>query len=433
MEEASGRGRKTNADRGVGHNPGRGGRAREPRTAPPRSAFHGPSSPEAAYLLSTMPLRPALFVLAAALAVLVGCDDAATSEPATWRYTGDGEPLASVPAERLERLGRGVNLGGWFSQATITPEHLATFVTRDDARQIRALGFRHVRLPFDPAGVLDGSAGSDARLVALDDALDLLLAEDLAVIVDLHPTDAYKADLRAGGVDRVARTWNALAHRLARRDPDRVFFELLNEPTFESGAAWEAAQARLAEAVRAAAPRHTILATGPTWSAPDEIAALRPLADPNVVYAVHVYAPHTFTHQGATWGWPPWALFRNLPYPSSPEAVAEVLGDLDPSVRAYAETYGEARWDRDRMRAELRPAVDWAARHGVPLVCTEFGVFRPVAPDAARQAWLRDARVVFEESGVGWSVWDYGGGFGVTTGPPGDRTPDQAALDALGL
>lgn len=374
-------------------------------------------------------------VLAAALA---GCSEGAEPGPeAGWRL-GEGAPLEAVPPARLARLSRGVNLGGWFAQATVTPEHLATFVTGDDARRIRAMGFRHVRLPFDPDGVLVGSriteAGAD-RLGALEAALDLFLAEGLAVVVDLHPGDTFKADLRryVGSVEQTAALWNALAYRLRHRDPERVFFEVLNEPGFEDAARWAEVQSTLVRAVRAAAPEHTVLATSARWSDPGEFAALQPVDDPNVVYAVHLYAPHAFTHQGATWGWEPWARLHGLPYPSSPGAVAPVLPTLDPGVRGVAESYGEERWGPERLRAEVEPAVAWAARHGVPLVCTEFGVYRPAAPADARTAWLRDARGVLEAAGVGWSVWEYAGGFGVTSGPPGARAPDPEVARALGL
>ena len=94
---------------------------------------------------------------------------------------------------------------------------------------------------------------------------------------------------------------------------------------------------------------------------------IQPLADPNVVYNFHFYTPHTFTHQGATWGWEPWQHFHDLPYPSSPEAVALILPQIDADVRDYVRSYGDERWDRSRLEEHIKPVVDWAEQHGARL------------------------------------------------------------------
>ena len=75
----------------------------------------------------------------------------------------------------------------------------------------------------------------------------------------------------------------------------------------------------------------------------------------------------------------------------------------------------------------------WAAAHGVPLTCNEFCVYKVFAPRAARLRWLADVTSVFVEQGIGWTVWDYAGNFGVATGEGGHRQPDVEVLAALGL
>ena len=78
-------------------------------------------------------------------------------------------------------------------------------------------------------------------------------------------------------------------------------------------------------------------------------------------------------------------------------------------------------------------AAEWASRRGVPLVCNEFGVYRVFSDPADRAAWLRDVRVGFEHSGIGWTMWDYSGSFGVVTKKDGKAMPDEGVLRALGL
>ena len=51
---------------------------------------------------------------------------------------------------RFEGYMRGVNLGGWLSQADeTTKEHYDTFITEADIKDIAAMGLDHVRLPVD--------------------------------------------------------------------------------------------------------------------------------------------------------------------------------------------------------------------------------------------------------------------------------------------
>ena len=62
--------------------------------------------------------------------------------------------------------------------------------------------------------------------------------------------------------------------------PDRVFFEILNEPEFSDAYRWYGVEAKLAAAIRRAAPRHTIIATGARWDDDDDLIFLEPLPDP---------------------------------------------------------------------------------------------------------------------------------------------------------
>jgi aryl-phospho-beta-D-glucosidase BglC (GH1 family) len=343
-----------------------------------------------------------------------------------------------VPEERLGRLSQGINTSHWFAQAELTVQNYTTYITRADVQLIREMGFGHVRIPLDPDVLFTRSQPDllhQQRIGYVDDAIQMILDEGLGVIVDLHPKSSFKEALRTDSafVESVAQFWNALAFHLHDYDPDLVFLEVMNEPEFDDAIAWQRVQATLVAAMRAGAPRHTIIATGPRWSAPAELVRIQPLADPNVVYNFHFYTPHTFTHQGATWGWYAWEFFHDLPYPSSPQSVEPVLPQIDASVRDFVRTYGEERWDRSRLEEEIAQAVDWALQHGVRLTCNEFGVYRPVAPPDARLTWLRDVHEVFEQHGIGWTMWDYAGGFSVVNSAGTERSPDAATVAALGL
>ncbi|MER3428493.1 MAG: hypothetical protein C4334_10400 [Pyrinomonas sp.] len=348
-----------------------------------------------------------------------------------------------VSEARFRRLQHGINTSHWFAQILggrpYTREHLESHTTEADIRLIEAMGFDHVRLSVEPAPLwnqTDPAKLNAEYLSYLDRAIEKILAHDLAVIIDIHPTDEFKLKLRDDDrhAEAFARFWRALAAHLSRTDPERVFLEAINEPMVEDGYRWMGIQAKLVAAMREGAPRHTIIACGHRWSGLGELLFLEPLADRNVIYNLHFYEPMAFTHQGATWAGPNLPSLRNVPYPVTPEAIAPLLATLnDEEAREVLRAYGNARWNGARIEAEIAKAAQWAARHGVRVICNEFGVYRRFSPPEARAAWLRDVRTALEKHGIGWTMWDYQGGFSVVQKVNGRIVPDEQTLEALGL
>jgi endoglucanase len=67
------------------------------------------------------------------------------------------------------------------------------------------------------------------------------------------------------------------------------------------------------------------------------------------------------------------------------------------------------------------------------VMCNEFGVYRQYADPRDRGEWIEDVRTSLERHGIGWTMWDYSGSFGVVTKKDGQTTADESALRALGL
>ena len=115
---------------------------------------------------------------------------------------------------------RGITLSHWFSQAAnYSKAHLDSHTTGNDIALIKSLGFDHVRLPIEPAPLLNDTpdpsvlnttyldyvdSALDMILAhnaldmiladnALDDtadnALDMIVATGLAVVIDIHPSE----------------------------------------------------------------------------------------------------------------------------------------------------------------------------------------------------------------------------------------------------
>jgi endoglucanase len=345
----------------------------------------------------------------------------------------------AVPESRFNHLRHGINLSHWFAQSnSYDQQHLSTYDTEKDFDLIRSMGFDHVRFTIEPAPIFRQSQPDkldEEYLHRIDDVVQMALARNLAIILDIHPSDEFKQKLQAEKqVENFTDFWRSFAAHFASTDPERVFFEILNEPEVFDEYRWLGIQARIVEQVRKVAPRHTIIVAAGAWSGLDDLLTMEPLRDSNVIYNFHFYTPFLFTHQGATWTSELQHHLTRVHYPSYPGSDAELIGLL-PEFRQRIQVvrYDEDRWDASRIEAEIAQAASWAADHKVRLTCNEFGVLRTNADPAERAAWLHDVRSSLEAHHIGWTMWDYAGGFAVAPGEPGARTPDMRMLQALGL
>jgi aryl-phospho-beta-D-glucosidase BglC (GH1 family) len=344
---------------------------------------------------------------------------------------------------RARHLQHGINASEWFAQSPNDYSAARTdrYTDAGDIALMARLGFDNVRLSIDAAPLEQeprGADGLNAGFVGrLDRAVDTMLADGLAVQIDLHPQDSYKQQLRSSDeqVDRLTMLWRKLAAHYANRDPDRVFFEILNEPEVSDKYRWAGIQERVAEAIRQVAPRNTIIATGPNYSDIQDLLTLHPLADGNVIYNFHFYDPHQFTHQGASWGLSWWSYTHGIPYPPTETGMQVLLDEVPDAADRYSlESYWLDHWDAQRIRMMMDAAAAWAHENNVPLISNEFGAYRNYADPASRANWLHDVRSAMEADGIGWAMWDYRGGFGVVTKQDGQPAQvDGVVVGALGL
>ena len=349
----------------------------------------------------------------------------------------------SVAQRRLSHLRHGINTSAWFAQVYdpkgYTKEHFQTFTTGQDIALIQAMGFDHVRLSVNPQPMFTRGHADvipAEYLSYVDAAVRTILDRGLAVIIDIHPEGDFKAKLAADDefVEQFADFWRALAKHYSNLNPETVYFEILNEPEMRDRYRWSGVQTKLAKAIREGAPQHTIIAAGARWSDDDDLLFLEPLQDSNIIYNFHFYEPHVFTHQGATWGVNFWHSVGSLPYPSDRESAEKIAARVPDEVnRLYVVRYGLEHWDAVRIRAEIDQVAAWAKRRNVPVTCNEFGVYRKFAEPQDREAWITDVRTALERHGMGWTMWDYSGSFGVVTKDSGRAVPDAVTLRALGL
>lgn len=351
---------------------------------------------------------------------------------------------AETAKARFPRLARGINVS-WLGFYQGTGKF--TFNRQNaqaDLEAIKSTGCGHVRLVLnvdDLRGAGPRETPDPRNLPELDAAIKLVLDAGLAAIVDPFHYSKEGLIKFPGAQDPEAEVmvkfWSALAAHLAATDPGRVFLEVANEPGLDDPQDWYAVEMRIMKAIRAAAPRHTIIAGYNMKSGRNEWDSLKamtmfpPVEDGNVIYNFHFYEPMEMTHQGASWA-KQYTPLRGVPYPSTPEAIAPLLDKItEKNTRDGLARYGRDRWNKEKIAARIAIVAGWAQKRGVQVTCNEFGVYNRVAPVAARAAWTRDLREALERNGMGWTIWEEGFGFLKHQG--GKVSLDEPIVTALGL
>jgi len=344
---------------------------------------------------------------------------------------------------RAQHLKHGINASEWFAQHSHDYSAKFTDGYTDDAdiALMAKLGFDSVRLSIDPVPLEQsmnhwGGGPNADFLTRLDRMVDAMLAYGLAVQIDIHPEAPYKQAVKNGneGVERFVMLWRRLAAHYANRDPELVFFEIMNEPEVNDPYRWAGIQAAAAQAIRESALKHTIIATGPNWSDIIDLLTQHPLPDGNVIYNFHFYEPNQFTHQGANWSDPYLIYTHGIPYPATETSLDKLEQVPDLADRFAQEHYWLDHWDAHRIRLEIDAAANWGKTYNVPMLCNEFGAYRRVTDPASRMNWLRDVRTALEADGIGWTMWDYRGGFGAVWKEDGEPAKvDNQVVEALGL
>ena len=272
--------------------------------------------------------------------------------------------------------------------------------TEDDIETLASWGATLVRFQItrnwsavgDNVDLDEFAAWVDSRLDNLEDVLRWAGARGMKVCVDLHVTPGGRDKRRENEMFRDGRfadafveTWRCIAARcepVVRENGPVVYgYDLVNEPVTRADApidCW-ALQRRAAEAIREIDPATPIVAECANWDLPGGFRDLEPLGVENVIYSVHCYGPHEFTHQG----------IGGRPR-STPERPVAWPGDAP----------GGERWDSDWLRHYLAPVRDFQLRHGCRVFVGEFSA--PAwAPGA--ENYIRDCAALFAEYGWDWT------------------------------
>ena len=293
-------------------------------------------------------------------------------------------PAASGPVFKGHALPR---LRGTMVQPDISPESLRVLGSEWKANAIRWQLIQYVPAGREPS-LAQYDSWLEGELTKLDRLLPVCVESGVRVVVDLHsPPGGARTSSGYIGSDaglftnsaaqaKFVAVWRKIAHRY--RDSTIIWgYDLANEPVEEEVGDgcedWQQLATRAAQAIREIDSTHAIIVEPSPWGSPSSILNLDPLPVAGVVYSVHMYVPHQFTHQGIQGN------AAGLRYPG-PIAGRE--------------------YDKAALRRVLQPMIDFQRRHHAHVFLGEFSAIR-WAPGAAD--YLRDCVDLFEENGWDWT------------------------------
>jgi hypothetical protein len=275
-------------------------------------------------------------------------------------------------------------------RGVMSGHHLAETDIRELAENWRANLMRYQIYNLDKEDISrpeDYVAWVKRKLDDLDQVAAWCGKYGLKLLIDLHTGPGARQDgtlsnllsFRLEDQNTLVRVWEMIAARY-KSNPVIWGYDILNEPrednyVFTPGGAldWNRLAERVALAIRGVDPRKPIVVQPAQGGSPAGLHVFNPIPVDNVVYSLHFYAPSQFTHQG-------------------------VLGH--PEGIVYPGVIGKKKWDKEALRRELQPVIDFQKTYRVPIYIGEFSAIR-WAPGAAR--WLQDAIEIFEENGWDWT------------------------------
>lgn len=318
---------------------------------------------------------------------------------------------------KLEEFQVGVNLGGWLSQyPAYDHEHFNNFITDVDIDRIASWGADHVRLPIDYQILEDDEEPFEYKTSGfdyIDQCLEWCQVSHLGVVLDLHHAPGFSFDALAENSlfssaslqQRFVSLWKALAEYYLARSEPALIFELLNEVVLPSSEPWNKLAHRAHSEIREVDVDRRILVGGNQWNAARTLKEIDLFDDPQVSYTFHFYEPLPFTHQKAPWVEALKAFDTELVYPGDIPGLREALADR-PQEFELLTRYVDYHMDKEFLREELQPALEFQQKTGLQLYCGEFGVIDR-APSGSTLRWYRDFLDLLRESKIGYACWSY--------------------------
>jgi endoglucanase len=312
---------------------------------------------------------------------------------------------------------RGFNVLDFFSPGSTPSSHPTT---EDHIRWMRDWGFNFVRIPMSYPYYLSFDRSRDItpeevyhideqKVREVDNLVTMLNKHGLHASLNLHRAPGYCVNAGfqepynlwkdAAALDAFCFHWSFWAHRYRDISKDKVSFDLLNEPVMRQdmndqhspgtavpGDVYRKVMGAAVQAIRKETPDRLIIAegnSGGNFVVPE-------LIDLNIGQSCRGYNPHAISHYKA-----PWAN-------KDPDKCPEPL---------WPGQVGNQYLSRDMLEAYYKPWIKLAGQ-GVGVHCGECGSWNKT-PHTVFIAWFTDVLDILSSNGIGYSLWNFIGDFGI--------------------
>lgn len=288
---------------------------------------------------------------------------------------------------RHAKMDKGMNLSNWLEAFWSIPYNAYPEVnkfTRAKVQVLKNLGFNSLRLPVifeqianpNPPYTIDPN---HITLKLIDSTI--VWANDMGfnLIIDNHHGLPLNNTNYQSQIPRLQSIWTQILNRYSYVDPDRVFFEIYNEPENTiTNANLRTVMTALVDTIRNINPDITLIMGGNHWNSMQGLIEFIPLEDQDIIYTFHSYEPYSFTHQQLSWTNPPY-------FPS--------------------QTFQASGADSTNLANLIKASRTWSDQNRRPIMLGEFGVSTG-APAASRCNYIHVIANALQSNGIPWYYWD---------------------------
>lgn len=372
---------------------------------------------------------------------------------------GDVAITNPLQEKAMKYLNKGINITNWLEEDKTLFKGEFKF-DESDVKLMAENGIKSLRFPIDldryatnRDEFVNDTTGTvelkfdDANLFGvLDSFVEWTGRNNMSIVIDYHEYDnSYNTTTakKPGYTKMMANVWKHVAAHYADNEREDIFYELLNEPDMSKGAVsstiWRQAAQEDIDSIRTVDTKHTIIFGDAKWYDISLLAKGQPLADTNVIYAVHTYEPFVFTHQSASWA--ETKTIKNLMFPYDKEKWSEFSADfgVTKSTVSWVKTAVKDYYKNGNKEAILKlilPAKEWAVKNNVPVIINEFGAYNLKTDKQSVLNYMTAMKEISDTLQIPLTHWGYTGGFALFesegTSPKGTKLI-EGMKEAYGL
>jgi len=347
-------------------------------------------------------------------------------------FNAKSKPIGLTDRQLAFKRAAGLNNGvsiSWLEQTWNKDVLSINPIKKSDYQLLKKLKIKSIRLPVAFSQFESSQTSIEKVFTHIDEVLKQCKVYDIKLIIDYHYGKLNDNNFLTE-TPKVINLWLLLTKRYITESPDKLFFELYNEPPHMNPKVWKDAAYNIVTAIRKVDKKRTLIVGASNFNSIYELSRMERLADENIIYTFHFYEPFLFTHQGADWVGDQVAT-TGIPFPYN----AQKFPNINPQVvGTWGETnYYQYRTDGNEqsVKDKLQIVKNWSNKYYVPILCGEYGVYRKYTDEDSRCRYIKAVRKNLKAMNIPGIMWDYNTNFSIFNGEPDLKNLSGCMKDAI--